>query len=193
MASLSKIGEKTAIVGNVHGDGDLEVLGRVSGDITVEGSVLIGSSGVVSGAVSAAVIRVSGKIEGKLDATETISIEPEAHVLGDMTTPRVSIAEGAVVRGMLCTETKPTPLAQPKAKAARVPEITTKEIKAARVVPPQPKPAPQTHEAARESDVTPNIEPLQHKKDKSKDKRPPEPRVPALAKGTKGKKKGDKR
>lgn len=189
--TVSTIGEKTVIIGNIHGDGDLEVHGRVQGDVTVEGNVLVSASSEVRGSISAASIRVAGSVEGNLHATETVAVEPAAKVLGDMTTPRVSVAEGAVVRGMVRTDSEPaaagrsaTANLQPSAPRHNGRPAVTSPQPGAGAVRPEPPP--------RMPDAEPTPEEGK-KKSKDRPKRPPEPKVPSLAKGTKGKKKGDKR
>lgn len=242
MKAASTIGAKTVVTGSVHGDGDLEVYGRVEGDITVEGNVLIASTAEVKGAVTASAIRVAGAVEGNLQASETVAIEPDARVLGDLTTPRVSIAEGAMVRGMVRTEaehrtarknvprgddvrlgeaarspaaTRPAPVAAAlpeRVNRAPEPERVNRAPEPERVSRPQepermnraPEPervnrAPEPERVSRsQQEVAPpplvSVAPPPVKKDSdARDRRPPEPRMPALAKGTKGKKKGDKR
>jgi len=233
MKAASTIGAKTVVTGSVHGDGDLEVYGRVEGDITVEGNVLIASTAEVKGAVTASAIRVAGAVEGNLQASETVAIEPDARVLGDLTTPRVSIAEGAMVRGMVRTEAehraagKSVPraeelrLGEPARSAAvtrtapvvaAVPERMSRPQEPERMSRPQePERVSRPQEPERVSrapdpermsrpqqDVTPPplvsvAPPAAKKESEARDRRPPEPRMPALAKGTKGKKKGDKR
>lgn len=197
MKTASTIGAKTVVTGSVHGDGDLEVYGRVDGDITVEGSVLIAATAQVKGAVTASAIRVAGAIEGNLQASDTVAIEPDARVLGDLTTPRISIAEGAIVRGMVRTEVEQRPARKTVAGSGeRNPSVERgTPDRATPLARPAPVAAPP--ERLRTQEVVPTpaaVDPLPAKKDKeARERRPPEPKMPALAKGTKGKKKGDKR
>lgn len=192
MKTASTIGAKTVVTGSVHGDGDLEVYGRVEGDITVEGNVLIAATAEVKGAITASAIRVAGAVEGNLQASDTVAVELDARVLGDMTTPRVSIAEGAIVRGMVRTEAEQRSArrAAPVERSAPL-ERSAVERSAPRPSAVVPERAMRTHESVPQPSP---VEAPPAKKDKeARDRRPPEPRIPALAKGTKGKKKGDKR
>src|SRR5690606_4672308 len=195
MAAASTIGQKTVVIGNVHGDGDLDVHGRVEGDITVSGSVLIHATSQINGSITAAAIKVAGTVEGNLVAQETVTIEPDARVVGDMTTPRVAIAEGALVRGMLRTEGN-----QRSKRAGDVPPGAFRSAAGlqAQGAERSASPAgPQRFDAERpepehEGFADAVTGPSKKHKDR-KNKRPPEPKMPLLAKGTKGKKKGDKR
>jgi len=202
MTAASSIGHKTVVIGNVHGDGDLEVHGKVEGDVTVEGNLFVAAGAEVKGSIAASVVKIAGTVEGNLTASQTLSIDSEARVVGDMITPRVAIAEGAVVRGLLRTDAEQRPRApahhQPEQRAP-VPAPGPPPAAAPRDLPPAAAPpappAPQRSEAEPLS--APRLQPLApepKKKGKHRhDRRPPEPRVPSLAKGTKGKKRGDKR
>lgn len=201
MKTASTIGPKTVVIGNVQGDGDLAVHGQIEGDVTMEGDVVIEASATIKGSVSARAIKVAGTVEGNLQATDTVAVEPDARVLGDMTTPRVSIAEGAVVRGMVRTDSEQRPRKREAHEAAPVPTHThrmappNRVAPPTRVAPPAPAPSPQpiVHRAVEVTTVLGDpTDPLPKKRDKHRGKRPPEPKVPTLAKGTKGKKKGDK-
>ena len=60
---------------------------------------MIGNEGVVQGPVTAQVVRVSGRVQGSIQATERIEVAPSGSVEGDMAAPRVVIAEGAFFKG----------------------------------------------------------------------------------------------
>ena len=64
------------ILGNVKGCGTIHVDGKVHGDLTTDGDVIIGKEGVVNGNVTAKKVVVSGKINGStkcetLEVTQT--------------------------------------------------------------------------------------------------------------------------
>jgi len=52
MTETSVIGAGTIVSGHVRGQGSLEILGRVEGDVSVTGNVVIGPAGRVRGNVS---------------------------------------------------------------------------------------------------------------------------------------------
>src|SRR6266545_4114452 len=108
MSEGSVIGRGTAVRGNVRGTGPLEILGRVEGDVTIDGDVLIGEAAAVRGNVTGAQIAVSGRVLGDLSGSESILLEPGARVAGDIVAPRIGIGNGALVRGNLRTEGEPS-------------------------------------------------------------------------------------
>ncbi|MCW5835886.1 MAG: polymer-forming cytoskeletal protein, partial [Labilithrix sp.] len=99
MATSTVIGRASFIRGRVSGDGDLEIAGRVEGEVAVNGDVVVDTSGLVAANVSAARIVVRGAVKGDLVAEQVLLIEAGARVVGDLRAPRVAIAPGGLVRG----------------------------------------------------------------------------------------------
>ena len=69
--------------------------GRVAGVVMAGESVWVGAKGVVE----ADTIVVEGSVRGDLRARTSIELGPEAVVTGDLTGPRVVVADGACVNG----------------------------------------------------------------------------------------------
>jgi cytoskeletal protein CcmA (bactofilin family) len=108
MSEGSVIGRGTVVRGNVRGDGPLEIFGRVEGDVTITGDVLLGEAAAVRGSVTGAQITVSGRVLGDLSGSESVLLEASARVAGDIVAPRIGIGSGALVRGNLRTEGEPS-------------------------------------------------------------------------------------
>jgi cytoskeletal protein CcmA (bactofilin family) len=104
MAYASVIGSSSVIRGNVRGDGSLEILGRVEGDVGVTGDISLGPDAVVVGGISGARILISGSVEGDVTASEAVVIGETGRVVGDLSAPRIGMSEGALVRGSVRTE-----------------------------------------------------------------------------------------
>jgi cytoskeletal protein CcmA (bactofilin family) len=104
MAYASVIGSSSVIRGNVRGDGSLQILGRVEGDVGVTGDLALGPDAAVVGAVSGARIVIGGSVEGDVTATEAVVITETGRVVGDLSAPRIGMSEGALVRGSVRTD-----------------------------------------------------------------------------------------
>ena len=89
--------------GRVTGSGDLEIQGRVDGDVSVTGELTIDSHGLVGSNVNGRRLVIRGAVKGDLQADESIALEGGARVVGDVRAPRVAIAPGALVRGYVQT------------------------------------------------------------------------------------------
>jgi cytoskeletal protein CcmA (bactofilin family) len=188
MSQSSVIGAGTVVHGNLQGEGSLEVFGRVEGDVSTSGDVLVAEGGVVRGDITAAKISVSGAVQGNLTGTEAVLLERGAKVIGDVNAPRVGIGGGALIRGHVRTEgeapgqpkrapgpgVKPVTTATPTFAAKPVAKV---EVKA---------PLPPVREVAT---VAASAEPSRPKENPL-ERRPPPPVLPSLGKAAKGKKKG---
>ncbi|MDN3487724.1 polymer-forming cytoskeletal protein [Pseudoalteromonas sp. APC 3694] len=95
----SIISNDVRITGSLVSQGEVQLDGRIDGDIKAE-HLVIGSSGVVEGVVEASSVVVKGKIIGSLNASE-VEIENNAHVLGDIFHDTLSIEAGAIIEGSL--------------------------------------------------------------------------------------------
>jgi cytoskeletal protein CcmA (bactofilin family) len=201
MSQVSVIGEGTVVRGSVEGEGSLEVLGRVEGDVTMSGDVSIGESGAVRGNISGVKVSVQGAVQGDLRGSEAVLLEAGARVVGDLSAPRLGVAAGALVRGNLRTEGD-LPVAQNKrpALAAGIKPAVFAAKPVAKVEPkPLAPPPPPPPPAVREDDFDDEEEAEEEEDDDviavaaprapERDRRPPPPVLPSLGKGAKAKKK----
>jgi cytoskeletal protein CcmA (bactofilin family) len=91
-------GQSIVIKGEITGNEDLVVSGRVEGSIRLENRVLTLAPGSqVSGDISAGCVLVSGQVDGIIAATQRLEIRSTAQVEGEITAPILVIAEGAHV------------------------------------------------------------------------------------------------
>lgn len=103
----SVLGESALVIGNVEGQGDLEVRGRIQGDVVLEGRLLIAQAGSVLGTVEAINVTVSGELRGDVIASDNVLVTAGARIEGNIAAPRVAIEPGASVRGQLNTTDAP--------------------------------------------------------------------------------------
>jgi cytoskeletal protein CcmA (bactofilin family) len=98
------IGAGSIVKGELYSRGGLRIDGNVEGKISADGSVIIGTKGVVKANISASHIVVGGAVHGNLVAREKIEILSSGRVFGDVTTPasKFVVAEGVVFEGR-CT------------------------------------------------------------------------------------------
>jgi cytoskeletal protein CcmA (bactofilin family) len=219
MTETSVIGAGTVVSGHVRGEGSLEILGRVEGDVSVTGNIVIGPEGRVRGNVSGGQLTIAGQVQGDLRGSQAVLLEPGARVAGDISGPRVGIAPGALARGHVTTDGEPVHAARPAANAARfvpAPRLAPPAaLKTEGRAPPQPPPraelkAPQPPPPKTELKAplpplkAPPLPELRKvaaraapaevsfepvRPIKAEPRRPPPPVVPVLSKGTKAKKK----
>ncbi|HVH40824.1 MAG TPA: polymer-forming cytoskeletal protein, partial [Labilithrix sp.] len=185
MATTSTvIGRTTFVRGRVSGDGDLEIAGRVEGDVAASGEVVIEASALVAANVSGSRIVVRGAVKGDLVAEEALVIEAGARVVGDLRAPRIAIAQGGLVRGHV--QTGKAGAARPRAAAAPARAVAT-ETKSRPAVQPAARPAVKVVPAPSAPVVVAktNHKPVRAAAAPSRPAGPPPPVVPVLKKGTK--------
>ena len=97
---LVNIGKSVVVKGELSGSEDLTIEGKVEGKIDLSQHVLtIGPNGKIKAQIHAKSVIVLGKVNGNVVATERVSIREKGAVDGDITAPKVAIAEGAHFRG----------------------------------------------------------------------------------------------
>lgn len=97
--SVMTLGKLLTFKGEMSADEDMVFLGRMEGSISHTESLTIGVGGVVVGNLRARLLVIKGTVEGDLEASESIVIAPTAVVTGDLSSPRISIVEGAMFNG----------------------------------------------------------------------------------------------
>lgn len=96
------IGPSIRIDGDLHGDEDLIIDGEVKGTVHLKNnSLTIGNHGKVTADIYAHSIFVDGFMDGDLYGAEKISIRKNAKVRGNITSPRVSLEDGARFKGSI--------------------------------------------------------------------------------------------
>lgn len=95
--TFSMIASDVEITGNLTARVDLHIDGRVQGDVTC-GSLVQGETSVIAGKVVAETARLSGKVDGSIQATDLI-IEASARISGDVVYENLTIAPGGQVEG----------------------------------------------------------------------------------------------
>lgn|GEM_PF-486974 len=98
------VSSATCIRGHVTGDSDLVVHGRIEGQIQTSQGLFIEPTGVVKADVSAGVVVIQGTLVGNVIAAQSVQITAEGRVVGNISTPRFSMAEGALYRGHVETD-----------------------------------------------------------------------------------------
>ncbi len=99
---LAQIGKSVVIKGELSGSEDLYIDGQVEGGIALKShSLTIGPNGQVKANVDAKAIIVQGKLEGNVQASDRVELRKSAVVTGDISTQRISIEEGAYLKGKI--------------------------------------------------------------------------------------------
>jgi cytoskeletal protein CcmA (bactofilin family) len=113
------------IKGEISGSEALYVDGRIEGKINMpESRVTIGRNGKVDASIVAREVVVMGKVTGNIECSDRVDVRAEGSVNGDISTVRISVEDGAALKGGIQVrssdqkQNQPKAAEQPKAMAA---------------------------------------------------------------------------
>jgi excisionase family DNA binding protein len=78
---------------------NLRINGTFEGVLNTKGSLMIGEQAVVNADITGESIIIAGKVSGNITAFKSLKLISPARVIGDIRTPLLSIAEGAIFDG----------------------------------------------------------------------------------------------
>jgi cytoskeletal protein CcmA (bactofilin family) len=101
------IGPSIAIHGDVSGEEDLLIEGRVEGKVELaEHRLVVGANGRVKADVYGRSVTIEGELEGNLCGDEQVIIRASGRVRGDIVTPRMTMEDGAILTGRVDMDIK---------------------------------------------------------------------------------------
>jgi cytoskeletal protein CcmA (bactofilin family) len=96
----ANIGRSLVIKGEITGAESLFIDGRVEGTINFpENRVTIGRNGNVAANIVAKEVVIMGKVQGNVQCADRLDIRNEGLLAGDVITHRISVEEGAILKG----------------------------------------------------------------------------------------------
>jgi len=96
------IGPSIRIKGEVSGEEDLLIHGRIEGTINLpDQEVTIGQSGRVNADIKARNVKVDGEVVGDIAGSEKVTISKSGNVRGNIVAPRVTLEDGAIFKGSI--------------------------------------------------------------------------------------------
>ena len=94
------IGTALVVQGKVISSQDLTIDGKVEGTIELgDHGLTIGSGAEIKADLVAQTITISGAVTGNVTATAVVDLRSTGSVDGDITTPRLVMADGAIIKG----------------------------------------------------------------------------------------------
>ena len=97
---MANIGKSISIRGDLTGNEDMVIEGQVEGKVDLPNNQLtVGANGKVKAEIHAKGVVVVGHVEGNIFGLERIEIQATGRVEGDVTAPKLVVAEGAQING----------------------------------------------------------------------------------------------
>lgn len=78
---------------------NLKINGKFEGKLETKGSLTIGEHAIVNADINGEHIAIAGRVNGDIKALGTVKLISTACVIGDIKTPLLSVAEGAILEG----------------------------------------------------------------------------------------------
>lgn len=127
---MVNIGKSVVIKGELSGSEDLTIEGQVEGKIELRQNILtIGPNAKIKAQVFAKAVVIQGEVHGNVTATDKVDIRDAGSVDGDLSAPRVAIADGAHFRGSIDMQRQGAPKAaetktEPRPAESKPPSAT---------------------------------------------------------------------
>jgi cytoskeletal protein CcmA (bactofilin family) len=135
--AIATLGPSIVIKGDLTGEEDLVIEGRVEGEIRLtKNSVTVGKNGRVRADIHGKRVHVDGEVRGNLYGDQEIVIRASGRVQGNLVSPRVTLENGSKFKGSIDME--------PKGKQAPSASPTTEKKPN-----PGPPPTPQNKDSAQ--------------------------------------------
>ena len=100
--STARLGASLHIKGEISGNEDLHIDGTVEGLVQLDDRKLtVGATAKLTADVVAREVVVYGSVKGNLRARDRIEIKKDGSVIGDLTTARIMIEDGAYFKGSI--------------------------------------------------------------------------------------------
>ncbi len=94
------IGRSVVIKGEISGAESLYVDGRIEGTVSFgDHRVTVGRNGVVAANITAREVVIMGKVTGNIECSDRVDIRSEGSLTGDIVSQRISIEDGAILKG----------------------------------------------------------------------------------------------
>lgn len=118
MDKLVNIGQSIQIKGELSGNEDLTVEGKVDGKIILnDHNLTIGANGKITAEIRAKTVLVVGEVVGNITADDKVEVAATGSMKGDIVAPRVVLADGARFKGSIDMDRKPGTVASAPPKA----------------------------------------------------------------------------
>ena len=100
--NMANVGKSITIKGDISGDEDVLIEGKVEGKVDLpQNQLTVGANGICEATVHAKTVIVVGRVAGNVSAVERVEIQATGVVDGDVKAPRLVVEEGAVINGSI--------------------------------------------------------------------------------------------
>lgn len=95
LGKTNRIVEGTEIIGDIISKADFRLDGKLQGNFTTTGKIVIGPAGSIKGDVICKNADIEGKFDGILKVEEILNVKSKASISGEVTCGKLSVQPGA--------------------------------------------------------------------------------------------------
>lgn len=95
------IGESVVVEGEFNGRGNVVIEGKLNGNLTTDGHVLVGDKSEINADLHAGSAFISGKVIGNIKVTESLDVAKTADIKGDIEAKSIAMESGCRINGKL--------------------------------------------------------------------------------------------
>jgi len=97
--TTSLLSKEVKIEGDIQGNENLQIEGKLIGSIKLAGDIYVGPTGIIEANVEADNVVILGQVSGNVTARKQLQIQSSGKLLGDCTAQSIDIREGALFEG----------------------------------------------------------------------------------------------
>lgn len=80
---------------------NLRINGKFEGKLNAKGTLMIGEQAVVNAEILGESVTIAGRVNGNIKATKELRLISPAIIIGNIETPSLNVAEGAIIDGQI--------------------------------------------------------------------------------------------
>ena len=107
LGKTNRIVEGTSIEGNIESLADFRLDGKLKGNFTSKGKLVVGPAGIVIGDINCMNVDVEGKVDGKIIVAEILNVKSKAVINGEVTCGKLAVEPGADFNASCVMKTLP--------------------------------------------------------------------------------------
>ena len=95
------LGEDALFKGTLAFEGTVRIDGKFEGQVGTNGTLIISETGDILADIEAGTVVCKGTITGNVTASQKVEMHPSSKIIGNVTSPSLSIEVGAKVEGSI--------------------------------------------------------------------------------------------
>lgn len=113
---ITQISSNITIKGDIIGESNVRVAGKVIGTIDISGDLIVEKTGLIEGEIKSGNTTIAGRINGNIECLEKLTLESTSKFVGNIKTKQLIIENGSFFQGACEMQTNENKQAVPPKK-----------------------------------------------------------------------------